>query len=83
MGNRKLRHLIGQVKPSPLITRSYKLDIIYTLEGIAGQCPYVKDFFFFYGGTTFYSGQEFLLNYSIFIPILWFESVESKLVRKV
>ena len=47
MGNRKLRHLIGQVKPSPLITRSYKLDIIYTLEGIAGQCPYVKDFFFF------------------------------------
>lgn len=63
MGKRKLRHLIGQVKPSPLITRSYKLGIIYILEGIAGQCPSVKDFFFFFnGGTTFYSGQEFLLN---------------------
>ena len=47
MGKRKLRHLIGQVKPSPLITKSYKLGIIYILEGIVGQCPSVKDLFFF------------------------------------
>lgn len=48
MGKRKLRHLIGQVKPSPLITKSYKLGIIYILEGIVGQCPSVKDLFFFF-----------------------------------
>ena len=40
---------LGRLSLVPfLITRSYKLDLIYTLEGISGQCPSVKDFFFFF-----------------------------------